>query len=152
MAWLDRLEDLGMRQVHAAQAADCLATDEAQDVALGQPDGAEVELADAELGSLQVDQDADRPREFDLELTHRRVDVAQAVMRRVAHIHAKHVGARLEQAAHRFFVVGGRTERGDDLDPAFSPHCDFASPSGSVRRTVQSRSSPVSTSKKPVRL
>ncbi len=68
---LTACEDLGMRQVHAAQAADRLAADEAQHVAFGQPDGAGVELADAELGALQVDQDADRPREFGLELAHR---------------------------------------------------------------------------------
>ena len=78
--------------------------------------------------------------------------VAELLGRRVAHIDAEHVGARLEQGADRLFVVGGRTEGGDDLDATIASHCVFASPSGSVRRTVQSRSSPVSTSKNPVRL
>ena len=152
MAGLDGLEDLGMGQQHATQPADRFAPDEADDFAFGQPHRAGFELADAELRSLEIDQNADRPGELDLELADDGMDVAQAVMRGVAHIHAEYVGTRLEQAAHRLFVVGGRTERGDDLDPAISPHWDFASPSGSVRRTVQSRSSPVSTSKKPVRL
>ena len=152
VARLDGLEDLGMRQVHAAQAAHRFAPDEAHHVAFVEPDRARLELADAELRSLEIDQNADGAGELGLELADDGVDVAQAVMRGVAHVHAEHVGPRLEQAAHRLFVVGGRTERGDDLDPAISPHWDFASPSGSVRRTVQSRSSPVSTSKKPVRL
>ncbi len=152
MAGLHGLKDLRMRQMHAAEPADQFAADEAQHVALGEPDPARLELADAEFGSLEVDQNADGAGEFGLELADDGVDVAQAVMRGVAHVHAEHVGAGLEQASHRLFVVGGRTERGDDLDPAISPHWDFASPSGSVKRTVQSRSSPVSTSKKPVRL
>src|SRR5690606_25416542 len=97
------------------------------------------------------DENANGPRELGLELADDGVDLAQGFMRGVTHVHAENVGARLEQAAHRFFILGGRSERGDDLDPAITPHCDgFASSSGSVRRTVQSRSSPVSTSKKPV--
>ena len=60
VARLDRGEDLGMRQVYAAEPADRLAADEAQHVAFGQPDRAGLELADAELRALQVDQDADR--------------------------------------------------------------------------------------------
>ena len=123
-----------------------------QHVAFIELDRARLELADAELGALQIDQDADRAREFGLQFAHDRMNVAQALMRGVTHVHAEHVGARFEQASHRCFVVGGRTERGDDLDPAISPHWGFGSPSGSVRRTVQSRSSPVSTSKKPVLL
>jgi hypothetical protein len=152
MAGLHGREDLRMRQVHAAETADRFAADEAQHVAFVELDRARLELADAELGALQIDQDADGPRELGLQFAHDRVNVAQALMRGMTHVHAEHVGARLEQAPHGFFVVGGRPERCDDLDPAIAPHWGFGSPSGSVRRTVQSRSSPVSTSKKPVRL
>ena len=96
MAGLHGLEDLGMRQVHAPQAAHRLAPDEAHHVAFGEPDRAGFEFADAELWSLEIDQDADGARELGLELAHCGMDVAQAVMRRVAHVHAEHVGTRLE--------------------------------------------------------
>ena len=61
VAGLHGLEDLGMRQVHAPQAAHRLAPDEAHHVAFGEPDRAGFEFADAELWSLEIDQDADRP-------------------------------------------------------------------------------------------
>ena len=140
---LDGLKDFRMRQMHAAQAADRFAADEGQHVAFVELDRARLELADAELRPLEVYEAADRARGLDLKIAHDAVGLAQALMRRVAHVHAEYVRARMEQASHRLFVVGGRTERGDDLDPAISPHWDFASSSGSVRRTVQSRSSPV---------
>ena len=126
MAGLHDLEDLRMRQMHAAEPADRFAADEGQHVAFVELDRARLELADAELGALQIDEEADRPREFRLQFAHDRVNVAQALMRGMAHVHAEYVGARLEQAPHRCFVVGGRTERGDDLDPAIAPHWTLA--------------------------
>ena len=105
VARLNGLEDLRMRQVHAPQAADRLAADEAHDVSFGHADRTGFEFADAELRPLQIDKQADRPRELHLELADNGVGVTQGIGRRVAHIHAENVGARLEQGAHRLFVV-----------------------------------------------
>jgi hypothetical protein len=40
----------------------------------------------------------------------------------MTHIDAENVGASFEQRADHLFVVGGRTEGGDDLDSAIAPH------------------------------
>ena len=48
--------------------------------------------------------------------------LAHAVMRRVAHVDAEHVGAGLEQPRDHLGVAGGGTERGDDLGAAQASH------------------------------
>ncbi len=85
-------------------------------------DGAGFELADAQLRTLQVDEDADRTGEFRFDLADDRVRLPQSVGARMAHVDAENVGAGFEQPADHFFVVGGRTEGGDDLDSAITPH------------------------------
>ena len=122
MTGLDRLENLGVRQVHLPEAAERLAADEADDVPFRDADGAGFEFADAELGPLQIDEDADRAGELGFDLADDGVCVANHLGRGVTHIDAEHVRSGLEQRADLFFVVGGRTERGDDLDPAVAPH------------------------------
>ena len=119
---LHGLEDLRMRQVHAAKPSHRLAADETHYVTLGEPNGARFELADAELRPLQIDQNADRAGELELDLVNDGVCFPQELWRRMTHIDAKNVGARLEQSADHLFVVGGRTEGGDDLDSAIAPH------------------------------
>jgi hypothetical protein len=71
---------------------------------------------------LQIDEDADGAGELRLDLADDGVRLAQHLGRRMAHIDAKHVGAGFEQRPDRLFVVGGRTEGGDDLDSAIAPH------------------------------
>ena len=71
---------------------------------------------------MEIDEHADGAAEFLLGLAHEAMHLTQAVMGGVAHVDAENVGARLEQGLDRLFVVGGRTEGGDDLDPAIAPH------------------------------
>ncbi len=105
MTGLDRLEDLGVRKIDAAQSADGLAADETQNVAFGELDAAGFELPDAQLRPLQIDEDADRTGELGFDLADNGVSLAQHLGRRVTHIDAEHVGARLEQGAdHVFFA------------------------------------------------
>src|SRR5690606_18386481 len=112
-----------------------------------------LDLADAELRSLQVTEDADRALELHLGIAHGRVQLACRLVGRVTHVDTEHVDAGLEQALHHLRIRRCRPERCDDLDPAIAPHLACAPAfSGSDRRMVQSLASPVSTSKKPVRL
>src|SRR5690606_13726482 len=150
---LDRLEDLRMGQEHALGRADVLVRVEAEQAAFAEKDAAAFDLADAELRPLQVAQDADGALELHLSISHGRVQLARGFVRRMAHVDAEHVDAALEQALQHLRIRGCGPERCDDLDPAITPHlaCAPAS-SGLDSRMVQSLASPVSTSKKPVRL
>ena len=180
VAGLDRLEDLGMRQVHARDAARRLVGIERERRALRQHHRAAFELPDAKLRALQIDQDADRPLAFVLDRADGRHQLAHAVMRRVAHIDAEDVGAGAEQRGDHGTLGRRRAERGDDLGTAQTSHqflragnggaflppvvegtgvsgtrdcsgCCGAWSAESVSCTVHDGCSPVSTSKKPVR-
>ncbi len=83
VAGLDRLENLGVRKIDAAQSADGLAADETQNVAFGELDAAGFEFADAQLGALQIDEDADRAGELGFDLTDDGVSFAQHLRRRM---------------------------------------------------------------------
>ena len=153
MAHLDGVEDLWMRQEYAGRAARLLVGVEAEGGALGEGDALALEGAEAELRPLQVGQDADRPAELGLGRAHGGVQLLHHVVRRVAHIDAEYVDARLEEALDHLRGVRRRTECGDDLDAPAASHLALAPPSlGSMRRMVQSVASFTSTSKKPVRL
>ena len=77
-----------------------------------------------EVWALEIDQDADGPGELGLELCDDVVNVAQSVM--CAWLMSRGTRRRPPRigAAHCLFGIGGRTERGDDLDTAISPHWD----------------------------
>ena len=122
MAGLHGLEDFRMWQMHPSETANRFAADETHDVSLGEAEGAGLEFADSEFRTLQIYEDADRARELCLDLADEGVRLAQYLRRRMAHIDAKHIGAGYEQRTDHFFVVGGRTEGGDDLDSAIAPH------------------------------
>ena len=76
------------------------------------------EFADAQLRPLQIDENADRPVELLLERANHRDPLAHGVVRGVAHVDAKDVGAGLEQRGDGRPIGRGRAERGDDLDAA----------------------------------
>src|SRR4029078_4618460 len=72
------------------------------------------------------------------------------LVRGMAHVYTEYVDACEEQALDHFRCRRGRAKGRDDLDHSFASHFSLAS--GSVRRMVHSCDSPVSASKKPVRL
>src|SRR5262249_5266942 len=90
--------------------------------------GAFRERADPEFGSLQVDQDADRPAVAGLDIADVGDELAHLVVRRVAHVDAEDVGAGLEQLADHRAVRRSRAQCRQDLDTAQAPH--FLVPGG----------------------
>ena len=179
MAGRDRRENFRMRQVGALCIARGRIAIEHETVALRHHGLAADEGAEPQLGTLQIDQDADRPAGVLLEAADRRHQFAHAVLAGVTHIDAEDVGAGRKQLRDHAGVGGGRSERGDDLGAAQASHfllplplpgggaaAGGSAPGGarvavglragdpsalSVSCTVQARCSPVSTSKKPVR-
>src|SRR5690606_18293748 len=76
---------------------------------------AALELADADLGALEIDEDADRPPDLALELPHR--VVARAMIRplAVAEVQAEQIGARRMQRADLVRRRRSGPERRNDL-------------------------------------
>ncbi len=119
------------------------------------------EHADAQLRTLQIDEDADRPFELLLERANQRDALAHHVVRGVAHVDAEHVGAGQKQRGDHLALDGSRAQGGDDFDAAVAagqaeaPYLRAGRRQGvlgSVSWTVQFLASlPVSISKKPVR-
>ena len=155
-----------MRQVDAMDVARRGVGVEREFGALLQHDGAVLECADAQLGALQVDENADRAAAFLLDLADHGDALAHAVVIGVAHVDAEEVRAGVMQRGDSGLVGGSRPKGRQDLAAAQSSHVALSSfldafgsagPAqrvwpGSVSWTVQLRASlPVSTSKKPVR-
>ena len=168
-----------MRQIDARLAAGRGIAVKDEGLAVAQVGAAAGERAEPELRPLQVDEDADRAAGLFLHLADHRDPLPHPVMRSVAHVDAKDVGAGGEQGGDGLAVGRSGAERGDDFDAAATdlqlrssdnrrrspPRSFFASPerradvvrlkgvAWSVSCTVQLLVSlPVSTSKKPVRL
>ena len=167
-----------MRQIDARLAAGSGVAVKDEGLAVAKVDAAACERAEPELRPLQVDKDADRAAGLFLDLADHRDPLPHPVMRGVAHVDAKDVGAGGEQGGDRLAVGRGGAEGGDDLDAAATglhwrssdnrrrlPPCLFFAPphvrtdflvqgfAWSVSCTVQLfESLPVSTSKNPVRL
>src|SRR6267143_4196068 len=80
------------------------------------------ERSDAELRALKIDQNADRPPVARLDIANGLDQFAHLVVRGMAHIDTKDVGAGLEQAANHGAVGGCRAERCQDLDAAQASH------------------------------
>src|SRR6195256_5331870 len=80
------------------------------------------ERPDAELRALKIDQNADRPPVARLDIANGLDQFAHLVVRGMAHIDTKDVGAGLEQAANHGAVGGCRAERCQDLDAATASH------------------------------
>jgi hypothetical protein len=107
MAGLHAFEDFRMRQMHTRAIAGVGVGVEGECRAVVEHGGAAGESADPKLRSLKVDQDADRPAVVLLDLADRIDHLAHAVMRRVTHVDAEHVGAGLEQPPDHGGVAGG---------------------------------------------
>ena len=153
VAGLDGIENLLMRQEHALGRARRFVAIQNQHGFFSKRNASRREFANAELGALQVSQDADGVAMPGGAGAHGVVKSFGAVVGRVAHVDAEHIDARNKKPLDHFGSGGRWTKRRDNLDPAISSHFSlFPWTSGSVRRMVHSFASPVSTSKKPERL
>jgi hypothetical protein len=73
------------------------------------------ELADAQLRSLQVGKDRDRPAELAFGRAHQLVTFLMIGVRAVAEVEAEYIGAGIEQCLDHVETGTGRAERGHDL-------------------------------------
>ena len=119
---LRRLEDLGMGQRHALGRTRRLAHVEPDLLALLQLQWPLGEGAQSQLRALQVHQDGDRMLVFFLQRAQEVDALAMVVLRAVAEVQAKDIGAGLEQRAQA--LAGGRrgSQRGDDLGETVAMH------------------------------
>jgi hypothetical protein len=103
-------QDLGVRQVHARLVARRRVAVEAEGLAGLQHHRAVGELADAQLGTLQVGQDAQRTADDLLGLADRRIDGRVGLVRAVAEVQAadqhRHVAGGLARQVDRRAVDG----------------------------------------------
>src|SRR3984957_6625033 len=116
MAGGERTQDFRMRQVDARRSAERRVAVEGEDVALMEVRAASVEDAEPELRPLQVDEDADRAARLLFERANHRHALAHDVVRSVAHVDAKDVGARGGQGGDGLAGARGGAGGGDDLD------------------------------------
>ena len=122
MARLERAENFRMRQMHARPIPLRRIGIEGEALAARELDTVAGEGADAQLGTLEVGKDADRPIEAFLELADGEDPFAHRLAGGMAHVDTEHVDARAEKLAHRGRILGCRPERRDDLDAAAAPH------------------------------
>src|SRR5690606_19657127 len=117
-------------------------------------DGAFGKLPHAQLGTLQVDQDAQGMIKALLDIADALDSLAQHVVAGMAHIDAEHVRTGLGQFLDHLFLVACGPEGGDDLRASHASHCvsvscvvmsscasSMVTSSGSTRNAGSSRSS-----------
>ena len=122
VAGFDGSEDLGMRQLRTFGVAGRRIIIEDENLAIGERGRTGCEAPDPELGSLQIDQNADRAAVLEFDRADRRHELAHAVVAGVAHVDAEDVGACREQLRDHIAVRGRRTEGRDDFCPAQTSH------------------------------
>ena len=122
VAGLDRSKDLGVRQVYACGIPRTGIAVEHKCLALDQGCRTVGKAANPQLGPLQIDQDANGPSVLGLNRADRRDELAHALMRRVTHVDAKHVGTGRKQVRDDALAGGGRSESGYDFGPAQTSH------------------------------
>ena len=115
VAGRERTQDFRMRQLHPSRVAGRGVAVEHEDVALVQLRPAVGEQAEPQLRSLQVDQHSDRPARLLLERADPRHPLPHRVVRGVAHVDAKNVGAGGEEGRDGLAIGRGRAEGGDDF-------------------------------------
>ncbi len=125
LARLHGREDLRVGHAHARLVAGGLVEVDGHDVAGLHVDEAVGELAEAELGALQVGQDAERPVEHLGGGAHGGVGGGVVVVGAVAEVQAEHVRAGPGQGDHLIRRPAGRAQGGDD---ARAPLADHGSP------------------------
>jgi hypothetical protein len=93
-----------MRQEHAGVVAQRFIVVEGEDLAGNEVDLALGELADAQLWSLQIGENADRAAHFLFDIAQAAHEFAHEIMAGMAHVDAEHVGTGFEQFANHRFV------------------------------------------------
>ena len=121
-ARFERGEDLGVGQRRAHLVAGQPVEVEAEALPGRQLGLAAGDLADPQLGPLQVEQHADRPVRRRLQLADDGVARLVVVVRAVAEVEPEHVGPGLEQRLDGGGVRGGGAQGRDDLGVAASSH------------------------------
>lgn len=122
VAGLERRQHLGMRDMDALGRAGRRVGIEHEGGAAIEHHGVGREGPDAQLGALEIGQDADRPAEILLHAADHAHHLAHPLRRGVAHVDAEHVGAGLEQAGDRRLVGTGGSEGRDDLHTPLASH------------------------------
>ncbi len=120
-ARLERGEYFLMRQGRPAGVALGFGKVEAERRALFQ-NRALGHLADTQLRSLQIDEDADGPAQLCFDVANRLVPCRHIVVAAMAHIEPEHVGAGFEQLADHLRRAAGRAQGRQYLYVAGSPH------------------------------
>jgi hypothetical protein len=80
-----------------------------------------LEGANARFGTLKVEKNANRAAAFFLQRPDHSGLPAHLIMRGMAHIDAKEIGAGMKQRRYRCWICGRRSKRRNDLTPA-QPH------------------------------
>ncbi len=118
---LGGLDDFGMGEFHPFSIAGGGVEIEAEGLAGLQMDAARGEAADAELGALDVGEDADRPSRLLLEGADRLDARGVILMRAVREIEAEDVHPGAEEPADDLWRGACRAEGGDDLGAPVAP-------------------------------
>ncbi|MBS1166432.1 MAG: hypothetical protein H6R00_2457 [Proteobacteria bacterium] len=122
MAGLEGIDDFRMRQGDAGDVAVELLTMEGELGADLQEDGTVGEGADAQLGALQIGEDADGAAGLGFDLADGRHVVAQLLVVGVAHVDAEAIRTRLMEPGDHVLVGGGGAQCCKNLDLAVSSH------------------------------
>lgn len=104
-----------MRQRCAPGVAGGAVKVETEGLSFGQGKGPVGKAAQPELGTLQVEQDGDRPPQFPFQRADGQVAFLVFVMAAVAEIEPEYIRAGLVQAPDLGAVAGGRAQGGDDF-------------------------------------
>ena len=115
---LEQAEQFGMRQFDAGLVAGFGIAVEREMARMADHRLPVLELADAQLGTLQVGEDRDRAAELFLQRADRLDRLRMVGMFAMAHIDAEGVDPGLEQAGEHFGRPACRTDGGEDLDLA----------------------------------
>ena len=104
VAGFDRGDDIGMRQLHAGRIARGLVIVEPEGLTFLEHDGIVFELADSELGALQIDQDADRAFDLFLDPPDAGDGFGHQLMAGMAHIDTEDIGPGAIERLDCFFL------------------------------------------------
>ena len=115
---LDRLEDLGVREIDAVGIARRRIRIENEGLTVLQFGRVADEGAEPQLRSLEIHEDADRALGFALDGTDHLDPLGELLTSQMAHIDAEHVRTGVEQLLDHFRRIGCRAEGGDDLGAA----------------------------------
>ena len=122
MAGPQGFEDFRMGQMHACHVARLRVGVEHESGAVLQIHPAFSKSANAQLGPLQVGENADGAAEFLLQPANRLDTLMQHLVAGMAHVDAKHIDAGLKQALHHGAVLRGGSEGRQNLDATQPSH------------------------------